>query len=404
MVALGVCAQDLPELERRIQGGEVHDEVELALALQQPGHQDLRRSEALLRAAAGTGNAEAERCLGRFLHLVDGAPKDYPEARRWYEKAAAQGDLWAINNLGVMRHQGLLRGYLVLPTGVTDALPFYRRAAEGGFPMAQYNLAYCYYEGRGLDRNYSEAERWFLRSAEGGYTEAMIQLSYMYSKADGVRADGRKAIAWARRAADLGSADGFYNLAWCYDGGVREANDPAAAEKYYLEAARLGHADAMHNVGFLYGEGKLGAPDYQKARYWYEQAIARGETTSLLNLGTLYFEGLGVAKDWKRGADYVFWGAYAGDPGAQGRLGYMYYCGEGVPKDWVNGLAWSILAAEGGDHNGAKNVHEGSIRMGFADRARAHFRVIGIRKEMNRRTLVKRIKASFSRDGIAEEG
>lgn len=395
-LALGAAGGDLPDLERRAGQGDVRAEVSLALELQQPGHRNLDRSEALLRAAAGTGDAEAERCLGRFLHLVEGARRDYPEARRWYERAAAKGDLWAINNLGVMRHQGLIRDH-IWSSPASEALPFYRKAAEGGFPMAQYNLAYCFYEGRGTSKDYRAAERWFLKSAEGGYSEAMVQLSYMYSKGDGVARDSKRGFEWAQQAAKAGSADGYYNLAWSYDLGDGTPKNRELAIRYYEEAARLGDSGSMHNLGLMYEEGGPAAVDYVKARQWYERAVAAGSVESRLNLGSIYIDGLGTTKDLKRGAQFVYWGAYAGDAGAEAKLGFMYFTGEGVVRDMVSGLAWSYLASEGGNPNGTKNVHLGEDRMSFADKIRARFRVNAIRAEIGRRRLAERLKKPDSR-------
>ena len=43
------------------------------------------------RAAAETGDAEAQFCLGRLYARGDGVPQELGEAAKWFEKAAEQG-------------------------------------------------------------------------------------------------------------------------------------------------------------------------------------------------------------------------------------------------------------------------------------------------------------------------
>jgi hypothetical protein len=60
------------------------------------------------RLSAGhTGNAEAQNNLGMLYAEGKGVPKDYVQARQWYEKAAAQGHALAQNNLAELYFAGL---------------------------------------------------------------------------------------------------------------------------------------------------------------------------------------------------------------------------------------------------------------------------------------------------------
>jgi TonB family protein len=58
------------------------------------------RAEALLRSAAELGHAHAQFELGRDLEQgLNGNPKDVDAAMSWYRKAAAQGDVFALQRL-----------------------------------------------------------------------------------------------------------------------------------------------------------------------------------------------------------------------------------------------------------------------------------------------------------------
>jgi uncharacterized protein len=60
-----------------------------------------------LQAQAAEGNAEAQNSLGALYAEGKGVPKDYVQARQWYEKAAAQGHALAQNNLAELYFAGL---------------------------------------------------------------------------------------------------------------------------------------------------------------------------------------------------------------------------------------------------------------------------------------------------------
>ena len=66
---------------------------------------------------------------------------------------------------------------MILGKGVgnnwTEAVKWYRRAAEAGHHVAQYNLAVSYAEGRGVTRDFRLAYMWFSISGTFGVERAM---------------------------------------------------------------------------------------------------------------------------------------------------------------------------------------------------------------------------------------
>lgn len=87
--------------------GDVGARYQLALLLQSTAKTDAERERAVavLRSAADLGLAHAQFAIGRYLEKgLDGKGKDVEEAMRWYRKAAAQGDVMAIQRL----EQGIL--------------------------------------------------------------------------------------------------------------------------------------------------------------------------------------------------------------------------------------------------------------------------------------------------------
>ena len=133
--------------------------------------------------------------------------QNYTEAVKWYRKAAEQGNADAQNNLGFCYSKGY---------GITqsraEAIKWYRKAAEQGNAAAQNNLGDCYYYGRSVAQDYIEAVRWYRMAAEQGDAVAQNNLGFCYSKGYGVLQSRTESINWYCKAAEQGNTDAQANL------------------------------------------------------------------------------------------------------------------------------------------------------------------------------------------------
>ena len=93
--------------------------------------------------------------------------QDYPEAVRWYRKAAEQGDASAQTNLGFMYKKGL-----GVDQDDREVAHWYLKAAEQGVAGAQNTLGVMYYFGRGVAQDYVQAHKWFNIASALGYKDA----------------------------------------------------------------------------------------------------------------------------------------------------------------------------------------------------------------------------------------
>ena len=57
-----------------------------------------------------------------------------------------------------------------------EAVKWYRKAAEQGHELAQYNLAMCYGAGIGIEESYDEAIVWLRKAAAQGMQQAIDML------------------------------------------------------------------------------------------------------------------------------------------------------------------------------------------------------------------------------------
>ena len=76
-------------------------------------------------------------------------------------------------------------------------------------------------------KQYDKCFEGHLVLAEQGYPLAECQIGYFYYEGLGVEKDLEKALYWTRRAAEHGDRDGQYNLAWFYEEaiGVEETSN-----------------------------------------------------------------------------------------------------------------------------------------------------------------------------------
>jgi len=73
-----------------------------------------------------------------------------------------------------------------------------RRSAMAGDAGSQHELGWCYYSGKGVKPDYSQAAHWWSQSAEQGFVQARFDLAVMFhTNSDGER---EPVMPWARCA------------------------------------------------------------------------------------------------------------------------------------------------------------------------------------------------------------
>lgn len=82
----------------------------------------------------------------------------------------------------------------------SEAVRWYRKAAEQGHARAQLDLGFAYENGMGVEKYLVEAAMWFRKAAEQGYAPAQDRMAYCYEKGLGVERNLEKAVEWCKRA------------------------------------------------------------------------------------------------------------------------------------------------------------------------------------------------------------
>ncbi|GHT88005.1 hypothetical protein AGMMS49960_18720 [Betaproteobacteria bacterium] len=173
--------------------------------------------------AAEQGESSAQATLGLFYKEGREVAQNDTEAVKWFRKSAEQGSELGQYFLGDSYAEGL-----GVAQSDTEAVKWYRMAAKQGDDdaqralrcydsdelrkaavsqeneEAQYVLGMCYAVGRGVAQSDTEAIKWYRKAAERGQADAQLTLGVRYAKGKGVVQSNSEALRWFKAAADQG--------------------------------------------------------------------------------------------------------------------------------------------------------------------------------------------------------
>jgi TPR repeat protein len=200
---------------------------------------------ALIREGAEAGVAEAQAVWGQML-LDRGEPE---QGFGWFNKAAAQGHLMALNMVG--RCYDLGWGVAVDKVRAGEC---FRIAAGRGLDWAMYNYATALALGEGLTEDKAAALGWFEKAAAMGNAKAINHVGSFHEDGWVVPQDLARAAECYAKAAEGGDFRGAFNHARMLlsDGRVDAAREwlgkavatgtPAFREKVAVWLRDNGHA------------------------------------------------------------------------------------------------------------------------------------------------------------------
>ncbi len=272
----------------------------------------------LKKAAQGySGHGEAAYRL--YLYYSEEKTKDPIQSREYLNIAARSGHQKAIDR----REFGLCE---------TDAI--------AGHARAQFNLGVMYEDGKGVEKDESQACGWYLKAAEQGYARAQAILGACYSLGTGVTKDENVAIGWYLKAADQGDATAEHNLGMR----CREEGKETEAMEWFNKSAEHGDEDAQYQLAHD-AESK---GERQNAIRWYTLSANQECVHAQFSLARLLESG-GSTEDEKRAVEWYLKAATQGHVAATFNLAQCYRIGTGVAKNKHTYFEWMEKAANLGD-------------------------------------------------------
>lgn len=281
----GASAEGLQLIRRAADAGSAEGAHRLALVFAY-GEAGLPRDEAQalrwFQRAAEKGHQRAQLNLGTLYLRGPAASRDLIEARAWLEKAAANGDPYALYALGRAMSESMGPA-MADPARAAD---LYRRAAEKGHPFAALRYGLALGDGIGIKPDAIAAQRWLLHAQASGIAEAALALGDMAARTPVSRDKAtnekalKSAIAWYEVAAHAGVPSAQFKLANAYLAGAGVARDTAQAQQWYDRAARQGVTQAQNALGILLIGGAAAAPDPVEGYKWLLLAERGGHPES----------------------------------------------------------------------------------------------------------------------------
>lgn len=192
----------------------------------------------LLHEDVRNGDINAMVALAKLLEAGTHGTPDIESAVALYEKAAANGNAYALNSLGLIRAKNSEKDAL------EKAVEYFKKAAELDHHTALFNLG-CLYDEANCIADKDKAKLYYERAMEKGNSDAAYNLALMYMDGDFGAPNFEKALKLLLAPANNGDADSCYSLGVLYQGKHLGKPNNKLSQKYFSIAAKLGHNAAM---------------------------------------------------------------------------------------------------------------------------------------------------------------
>ena len=220
---------------------------------------------------AESGDVENALGLGyMYLYGQNGVETDYAKAFHFYELAAKQNNVIALNNLGSLYFNGI-----GTEVDYAKAAELFKAAAELGSEDAAVNLAFIYLSSK-QEAYVVPAMALFEQAADAGNNTAKFMLGYAYYQGIGVEKNYYEAVNLIRDAANAGFDEAQYVFATIYVNGKGIAQNYGNAVKYYRMAIAQGNVQAMMDLAEILTEGKMYPQNLVQAHILYNIASVYG--------------------------------------------------------------------------------------------------------------------------------
>ena len=228
----------------------------------------------------------------------------------------------------------------------SQAFKYFKLAADQKDAFAQFNLGCCYENGRGTEKDESQAFKYYKLAADQNHADAQYNLGFYYQHGIGTEKDESRAFKYYKLSADQNNASAQHNLGWCYRYGRGTEKDESQAFKYFKLAADQKDADAQTNLGICCEHGIGTEKDESQAFKYYKLAADQNNAAAQTNLGFCYRHGIGTEKDESQAFKYYKLSADQNNANAQFNLGFCYRNGIGTEKEKSQAFKYYKLSAD----------------------------------------------------------
>jgi uncharacterized protein len=316
---------------------------------------------------ADKGDRDAQYAMG-LLSQQSNQQGGVEQAMKYYELAAKQGQLQAMNNYGF-----ILASSSRDQAKAKEGLDWIKKASDAGLNPARRNMARIVLNGMGGDKPDAAAALKLLQAAAAEKdSQAIFELSQFYMGQGGKEnQDDQKGLELLNQAADLGNAGALDTLgSLLLQGGkvgtIEVKADPKAAIEKFTKLAEQNSPVGLRKMGGVYESGIAGVEkSFPKALESYSRAAQANDSLAQFRLATMYDTGVDLdPKDDKielpanaAAALNLFRAASQNNlPIASYYVGLYYELGRTVDKDLTKAFTYFQQAAQAGVPAGMQKV------------------------------------------------
>ncbi len=305
---------------------------------------------------ASQGDANAQLALGAlYARGVKPVSPNAQLALEWLEKSANQGNVAAMNYIGVIYGDGKL-----IKQDFSKAIHWRELAAEKGSPVDKFALANSFIYGYMLPANQDKAMYWLQKAGEAGHMDAINQLVSIYSN----RGDKQQAKHWKNQrsfaqisAARAGDVSAMYEVYRKYISGKGGLSRSIPKGLYWLrKASDAGHILAIDTLAMMYVNGRYVERDFNKGIAMLEKLASKNPAYAL-KISTLYSEDvdnsdLAKAEQWLDVAAKNLGGL------DKIRIIWKFWAGFGVKKNLQKAIAYCDEMLKSANEKNTKDIVE----------------------------------------------
>ena len=211
----------------------------------------------------------ATRTMSRIGNSMEGT-----ERIEWFRRAAEQGSITAMHDLGTI----YANGSRDTPQDFIASREWFGKAAERGYAPSMSRLGDLFYVGDGVEQDDEQAFQWYEKAAAQGFHMAMMQMGRMYYMGRGTKQDFTKAF------------DCFMNVA-------------TTREDFFLVLRY--NTVARQYVARMYERGEGVDRDMAEAFRWYQLAAEdHRNTEALCKVADMYYFGCGTVQNPEKALEY----------------------------------------------------------------------------------------------------
>ncbi len=261
--------------------------------------------ERWLRNRAQEGDLYAMEKLGLRLRTGDGLPKSLEEGLAWLKKSAELGNPFAMEKLAEYEFDEN-----ETPGSSAEGERWLRNAVERGNRLAMISLGTRLITGNGLARNPEQGERLLREAARQGNQVAMIKLGAYLLSGWGLDRNQEEGLRWLRRSGATNASQllelGLYLYQKSLAATTKAARGLAEeASVLFQEARRRGNPAASLNLAYLLRRGEITGASCPSLDELLSEHLKQKDSFAFVNQALRLAQGIQCNTDWKA-ADALF--------------------------------------------------------------------------------------------------